>query len=131
MAGGMGAENTQLKENRRLLDDVSELKRAMAKKDEDFLGLPAAWVEKSKADAARVMTATPEATIESFRLLYRKPEAKKMITAIGSYGFKSGQKKDRIASHQILKKRDPEFSETSYGLAPIPEEGQAPPCFLT
>ncbi|VFQ80483.1 unnamed protein product [Cuscuta campestris] len=101
--------------------------REMAEKEETFPGRAAAWVEENKADAARVMTATPEATMESFRFLYREPEGRKMITAIGSFGFKSGQKKDRIASHRVLLRRDPEFSAASYGLAPIPKEEPTPP----
>ncbi|VFQ95449.1 unnamed protein product [Cuscuta campestris] len=128
MAGSLGAENTRLKEeNGQLLDEVFETKREMAEKEENFPGRAAAWVEENKAEAARVMTASPEATMESFRLLYREPEGKKMITAIGSFGFKSGQKKDRAASHRILLKRDPAFTAASYGLAPIPEEEPTPP----
>ncbi|VFQ69499.1 unnamed protein product [Cuscuta campestris] len=128
LAGAMKTEISQLKEeNGRLLDEVSEAKREVAEKEETFPGRAAAWVEKNKAEAARVMTATPETTMESFRLLYREPEGKKMITAIGSFGFKSGQKKDRIASHRVLLRRDPNFSAASYGLAPIPEEEPTPP----
>ncbi|VFQ69794.1 unnamed protein product [Cuscuta campestris] len=128
MVGSLGAENTRLKEeNGQLLDEVSETKREMAEKEENFPGRAAAWVEENKAEAARVMTASPEATMESFRLLYREPEGKKMIIAIGSFGFKSGQKKDRAASHRILLKRDPAFTAASYGLAPIPEEQPTPP----
>ncbi|VFQ97943.1 unnamed protein product [Cuscuta campestris] len=128
LAGAMKTEISQLKEeNGRLLDEVSETKREMAEKEEIFPGRAAAWVEENKATAARVMTATPEATIESFRLLYREPEGKKMITAVGSFGFKCGQKKDRAASHRILLKRDPAFTAASYGLAPIPEEEPTPP----
>ncbi|VFQ72897.1 unnamed protein product [Cuscuta campestris] len=128
LAGSMKAEISQLKEeNGRLMDKVSEVKQEMAKKDGDFPGLAAAWVEENKAEAARVMTATPETTMESFRLLYREPEGRKMITAIGSFGFKSGQKKDRIASHRVLLRRDPDFSAASYGLTPIPEEDPTPP----
>ncbi|VFQ65962.1 unnamed protein product [Cuscuta campestris] len=71
MAGPMKAEISQLKEeNGRLMDEVSEVKQEMAKKAEDFPGLAAAWVEENKAKAARVMTATPEATMESFKFLY-------------------------------------------------------------
>ncbi|VFQ64571.1 unnamed protein product [Cuscuta campestris] len=128
LAGAMKTEISQLKEeNGRLLDEVSEAKREVAEKEETFPGRAAAWVEENKAEAARVMTATPETTMESFRLLYREPEGKKMITAIGSFGFKSGQKKDKIASHQVLLRRDPNFSAASYGLAPIPEEEPTPP----
>ncbi|VFQ66007.1 unnamed protein product [Cuscuta campestris] len=128
MAGTMKAEIYQLKEeNGRLMDEVSEDKREMAEKVETFPGRAAAWVEENKVDAARVMTATPEATLESFKFLYRELEGRKMITAIGSFGFKSGQKKDRIASHRVLLKRDPGFSAASYGLAPIPEEEPTPP----
>ncbi|VFR03141.1 unnamed protein product [Cuscuta campestris] len=128
MAGSLGAENTRLKEeNGQLLDEVSETKREMAEKEENFPGRAAAWVEENKAEAARVLTASPEATMESYRLLYREPEGKKLITAIGSFGFKSGQKKDRAASHRILLKRDPAFTAAFYGLAPIPEEEPTPP----
>ncbi|VFQ84866.1 unnamed protein product [Cuscuta campestris] len=128
MAGTMKAEIYQLKEeNGRLMDEVSEAKREMEEKEETFSGRAAAWVEENKADAARVMTATPEVTMESFKFLYREPEGRKMITSIGSFGFKSGQKKDRIASHRVLLKRDPGFSAASYGLAPIPEEEPTPP----
>ncbi|VFQ89889.1 unnamed protein product [Cuscuta campestris] len=128
MAGTMRAEITQLKEeNCRLLDEVSGVKQEMTQKEDDFPGRAAAWVKENKAEAARAMTASPEATMESFRLLDREPEGKKMITAIGSFGFKSGQKKDRAASHRILKKRDPDFTVASYGLAPIPEEEPTPP----
>ncbi|VFQ88504.1 unnamed protein product [Cuscuta campestris] len=128
LAGSMKTEISQLKEeNGRLMDEVSEAKREMMEKEENFPGRAAAWVEENKAEAARVLTASPEATMESFRLLYREPEGKKMITAIGSFGFKCGQKKDRAASHRILLKRDPAFTAASYGLAPIPEEEPTPP----
>ncbi|VFQ70924.1 unnamed protein product [Cuscuta campestris] len=113
------AEISQLKEeNGRLMDEVSEAKREIAEKEENLPGRAAAWVEENKVDASRVMTTMPEATMESFKLLYQEPEGRKMITAIGSFGFKSGQKKDRIASHRILLKRDPDFSAPYYGLAP-------------
>ncbi|VFQ59838.1 unnamed protein product [Cuscuta campestris] len=128
LAGALKTEISQLKEeNGRLMDEVSEAQREAAEKEETFPGRAVAWVEENKAVAARVMTATPETTMESFRLLYREPEGKKMITAIGSFGFKSGQKKDRIASHWVLLRRDPNFSAASYGLAPIPEEEPTPP----
>ncbi|VFQ77368.1 unnamed protein product [Cuscuta campestris] len=128
MAGSLGAENTRLKEeNGRLLDEVSKTKREMAEREENFPGRAAAWVEENKAEATRVLTASPEATMESFRLLYRESEGKKMITAVGSFGFKCGQKKDRAASHRILLKRDPAFTAASYGLAPISEEEPTPP----
>ncbi|VFQ62590.1 unnamed protein product [Cuscuta campestris] len=128
LAGALKTEISQLKEeNGRLMDEVSEAQREAAEKEETFPGRVVAWVEENKGVAARVMTATPETTMESFRLLYREPEGKKMITAIGSFGFKSGQKKDRIASHRVLLRRDPNFSAASYGLAPIPEEEPTPP----
>ncbi|VFQ82725.1 unnamed protein product, partial [Cuscuta campestris] len=128
LTGSMRAEISHLKEeNGRLMDEVFEAKREMAEKEETFPGRAAAWVEENKAEAARVMTATPETTMESFRLLYREPEGRKMITAIGSFGFKSGQKKDMIASHRVLLRRDPDFTAASYGLASIPEEEPTPP----
>lgn len=128
MAGTMKAEISHLKEeNSWLMDEVSEAKKEIAEKEENFPRRAAAWVEENKAEVARVLTATPEATMESFRLLYREPEGRKMITAVGSFGFKSGQKKDRAASHRILLKRDPKFTAASYGLAPIPEEEPIPP----
>ncbi|VFQ87099.1 unnamed protein product, partial [Cuscuta campestris] len=128
LAGTLKTEISQLKEeNGRLMDEISEAQREAAEKEETFPGRVVAWVEENKGVAARVMTATPETTKESFRLLYREPEGKKMITAIGSFGFKSGQKKDRIASHRVLLRRDPNFSAASYGLAPIPEEEPTPP----
>ncbi|VFQ63002.1 unnamed protein product [Cuscuta campestris] len=128
LAGAMKTEISQLKEeNGRILDEVSEAKREAAEKEETFPGRAVAWVEENKAVAAQVMTATPETAMESFRLLYREPEGRRMITAIGSFGFKSGQKKDRIASHRVLLRRDSSFSTASYGLAPIPEEEPIPP----
>ncbi|VFQ93486.1 unnamed protein product [Cuscuta campestris] len=128
LAGAMKTEISQLKEeNGRLMDEVSEAQREAVEKEEAFPGRAVAWVEENKAAAARVMTATSETAMESFRLLYREPEGRKMITAIGSFGFKSGQKKDRIASHRVLLRRDPSFSAASYGLAPIPEEEPTPP----
>ncbi|VFQ94977.1 unnamed protein product [Cuscuta campestris] len=130
LAGAMKTEISQLKEeNGRLMDEVSEVKKEVAEKEENFRGLEAAWVEENKAEAARVMTVTPEATMESFRLLYQEPEGRKMITAIGYILLLtgSGQKKDQIASHRILLKRDPDFTAASYGLALIPEEEPSPP----
>ncbi|VFQ95948.1 unnamed protein product [Cuscuta campestris] len=128
LAGAMKTEISQLnEENGRLMDEVSEAKREMTEKEENFPGRAAAWVEENKAEASRVLTASLEATMESFRLLYREPEGKKMITAVGSFGFKCGQKKDRAASHRILLKRDPAFTAASYSLAPIPEEEPTPP----
>ncbi|VFQ69365.1 unnamed protein product [Cuscuta campestris] len=111
----------------RLKKKNEEMTLVLKSQTDELAKLSAAWVEENKADAARVLTATPEATMESFRLLYRETEGKKMITAIGSFGFKSGEKKDRIASHRVLLKRDPAFSAASYGLAPIPEEEPTPP----
>ncbi|VFQ78852.1 unnamed protein product [Cuscuta campestris] len=74
LAGAMKTEISQLKEeNGRLLDEVSEAKREAAEKEETFPGRAVAWVEENKVVAARVMTATPETTMESFRLLYREP----------------------------------------------------------
>ncbi|VFR02293.1 unnamed protein product [Cuscuta campestris] len=54
LAGAMKTEISQLKEeNGRLLDEVSEAKREMAEKEENFPGRAAAWVEENKAEAAR------------------------------------------------------------------------------
>ncbi|VFQ75006.1 unnamed protein product [Cuscuta campestris] len=128
LAGTLKVEISRVKEeNSRLMDEVSEMRKEMALKEENFPGRAAAWVGENKAEAARVMTASPEDTMESFKLLYREPEGKKIITKIGSFGFKCGQKKDRTASHRVLLKRDLEFTAASYGLAPIPEEEPTPP----
>ncbi|VFQ98612.1 unnamed protein product [Cuscuta campestris] len=128
LTGTMKAEISQLKEeNGQLMDEVSATKKEMALKEQSFPGRAGAWVDENRTEAARVMTTSPEATMESFRLLYWEPEGKKMITAIGSFGFKSGQKKDWAASHRFMKKRDPDFSAAAYGLAPIPEEDPTPP----
>ncbi|VFQ97393.1 unnamed protein product [Cuscuta campestris] len=56
LAGSMKTEISQLKEeNGRLMDEVSEAKREMTEKEENFPGCAAAWVEENKAEAARVL----------------------------------------------------------------------------
>ncbi|VFQ62122.1 unnamed protein product [Cuscuta campestris] len=128
MVRSVGAENTRLKEeNSRLKDEISKLREALAQKERDLPARALAWLEENKVEAARALTASPEATIEFFKFLYREPQGKKMITAVGSYGFKCGQKRDRAATHRILATRDPDFSAAAYGLPPIPEEEPAPP----
>ncbi|VFR01408.1 unnamed protein product [Cuscuta campestris] len=49
-----------------------------------------------------------------------------MITAIGSYGFKVGQKRERAATHEVLSVRDPEFSLEAYDLPHVLEDEPAP-----
>ncbi|VFQ67977.1 unnamed protein product [Cuscuta campestris] len=78
LTGTMKAEISQLKEeNGQLMDEVSATKREIALKEQSFPGRAAAWVDENRAEAARVMTASPEATTESFRLLYREPEGRR------------------------------------------------------
>ncbi|VFQ79624.1 unnamed protein product [Cuscuta campestris] len=84
-------------------------------------------MEEDLDEAAHVFTSTPEKTMEAFKLLYREPHGKEMITLVGSCGFMSSQKRDREATHAILAEQDPDFSAKSYGLAPILEEEPAPP----
>ncbi|VFQ60514.1 unnamed protein product [Cuscuta campestris] len=128
MVGAVGAENTRLKEeNSRLKHEISKLREALAQKEREMPARALAWLEENKVEAARALTASPEATIEFFKFLYREPEGKKMITAVMSYGFKCGQKRDRAATHRILATRDPDFSAAAYGLPPVPEEEPAPP----
>ncbi|VFQ76985.1 unnamed protein product [Cuscuta campestris] len=69
----LGADNHQLKEeNTRLMDEVShlklELKEALEEKERELLGRARVWIEENKAQAARVQTSTPKATMESFKL---------------------------------------------------------------
>ncbi|VFQ69092.1 unnamed protein product [Cuscuta campestris] len=121
IAGRAKAETLQLKEeNLKLMEDL-ELK------EREFPGRAKQWVGENLEDTARVITSTPEVTMEAFKFIYREPNEKEMVTQVGSYGFMSGQKRDREATHAILAERDPAFSADAYGLAPIPDEEPEPP----
>ncbi|VFQ64855.1 unnamed protein product [Cuscuta campestris] len=121
IAEGAKVETLQLKEeNLKLMEDL-ELK------EREFPSRARQWMEDNLVEAARVLTSSEERTMEGFKLLYREEHGKEMITQIGSYGFMSGQKRDREATHAILAERDPDFTADSYGLAPIPDDEPAPP----
>ncbi|VFQ77912.1 unnamed protein product [Cuscuta campestris] len=121
IAEGAKAETLRLKEeNLKLMEDL-ELK------EREFPGRAKQWVGENLEETARVITSTPEVTIEAFKFLYREEQGKEMITQIGSYGFMSGQKRDREATHAVLTERDPAFSAEAYGQAPIPDEEPEPP----
>ncbi|VFQ61409.1 unnamed protein product [Cuscuta campestris] len=121
IAGEAKAETLQLKEeNLKLLEDL-ELK------EREFPGRAKQWVGENLEETARVITSTPEVTMEAFKFIYGEEQGKEMITQIGSYGFMSGQKRDREATHAILAERLRDFNAESYGLAPIPDEEPAPP----
>ncbi|VFQ77024.1 unnamed protein product [Cuscuta campestris] len=128
VAGRANAEVLQLKEeNSLLMGEVSHLKEEAWVKEQELPGRARQWMEENLVEAARVLTSSEERTMEGFKLLYREEQGKEMITQIGSYGFMSGQKRDREATHAILADRDPDFNAESYGLAPIPDEEPAPP----
>ncbi|VFQ78751.1 unnamed protein product [Cuscuta campestris] len=121
MAGEAKAEILQLKEENLKLMEDAELK------EKEFPGKARQWMEENLVEAARVLTSSEERTMEGFKLLYREEHGKEMITQVGSYGFMSGQKRDREATHAVLAERDPAFSAEAYGLAPIPDEEPEPP----
>ncbi|VFQ64365.1 unnamed protein product [Cuscuta campestris] len=121
IAGGAKAETLQLKEeNLKLMEELES-------KEREFPGRARQWMEDNLVEAARILTSSEERTMEGFRLLYREEQGKEMITQISSYGFMSGQKQDREATHAILAERFPDFNAESYGLAPIPDEEPTPP----
>ncbi|VFQ64977.1 unnamed protein product [Cuscuta campestris] len=121
IAEGAKAETLQLKEeNLKLMEDLEQ-------KEREFPSKARQWMEDNLVGAARVLTSSEERTMQGFKLLYREKQGKEMITQIGSYGFMSGQKRDREATHAVLAERDPDFSAESYGLAPIPDDEPAPP----
>ncbi|VFQ86039.1 unnamed protein product [Cuscuta campestris] len=121
MAGEAKAEILQLKEENLKLMEDAELK------EKEFPGKARQWMEENIVEAARALTSSEERTMEGFKLLYREEHGKEMITQVGSYGFMSGQKRDREATHAVLAERDPAFSAEAYGLAPIPDEEPKPP----
>ncbi|VFQ88537.1 unnamed protein product [Cuscuta campestris] len=119
VAGRANAEILQLKEeNTQLMGEVSQLKEGAELKEKEFPRRAKQWMEENVVEVARVLTSTPERTMEGFKLLYREENGKEMITQIGSYGFMSGKKRDREASHAILAETDPNFNAKAYGLAP-------------
>ncbi|VFQ79526.1 unnamed protein product [Cuscuta campestris] len=121
IAEGAKVETLQLKEeNLKLMGDLES-------KEREFPGKARHWMEDNLVEAARVLTSSEERTMEGFKLLYREEQGKEMITQIGSYGFMSGQKRDREATHAVLAERFPDFDAEAYGLAPIPDDEPAPP----
>ncbi|VFQ65251.1 unnamed protein product [Cuscuta campestris] len=121
MGGEAKAEILQLKEENLKLMEDAELK------EKEFPGKARQWMEENLVKAARVLTSSEERTMKGFKLLYQSEHGKEMITQVGSYGFMSGQKRDREATHAILAERFPDFDAESYGLAPIPDDEPAPP----
>ncbi|VFQ80945.1 unnamed protein product [Cuscuta campestris] len=128
VAGKADAEILRLKEeNLQLMGEVSHLKEEAELKEKEMPGRAKQWMEENLVEAARVLSSSEGRTGEGFQLLYQEPLGKEMITQIGSFGFMSGQKRDREATHEIVAERDPAFSAEAYGLAPIPDEEPAPP----
>ncbi|VFR00418.1 unnamed protein product [Cuscuta campestris] len=125
------AHNQELQDlTTRQLDEMANLSAVAGRanaEEQERPGRARQWMEENLVEAARVLTSSEERTMEGFKLLYREEQGKEMITQIGSYGFMSGQKRDREATHAILAERDPDFNAESYGLAPIPDEEPAPP----
>ncbi|VFQ93635.1 unnamed protein product [Cuscuta campestris] len=83
-AGKVGAENLHLKkENLQLMGEVSNLKEDAEQKEQEFLGRAHQWMGENLVEAARVLTSTPEKTMEGFKLLYREERGKEMMTDKG------------------------------------------------
>ncbi|VFQ90200.1 unnamed protein product [Cuscuta campestris] len=122
------AENTRLmEENNRVMEDNCELRRSLEQKKANLPVEAVAWAREHQVELANELLCSPEATMNIFTTLYKKPEGRKMITAMGSYGFMVGQKQEWAATHHVLLTRDPDFFPEAYDLPPVPEDELAPP----
>ncbi|VFQ77828.1 unnamed protein product [Cuscuta campestris] len=130
-------ERARLEEERvRLAEEkrkVAELEEALAQaeesarsKEEAFPIEAAGWAARNHLEVARSVLTSPEETMDFFKIMYQEPEGKKMITAIGSYGFQCGQKDERSLLYARLQKRDPSFDPAKMKLPALYKEEPAP-----
>ncbi|VFQ88466.1 unnamed protein product [Cuscuta campestris] len=132
------AERDTLKEERAKLVEaerkVAELEDALAQaeetarsKEEAFPDDAAIWAACHHTEVARSILTNPEDTMDFFKVMYKEPEGKRMITDVGSYGFQCGQKEERSLLYSRLQKRDPSFDPAKMKLPALYKEEPAPP----
>ncbi|VFR02453.1 unnamed protein product [Cuscuta campestris] len=95
---------------------VAELEEALAQaeetarsKEEAFPDDAAIWAACHHTEVARSILTNPEDTMDFFKVMYKEPEGKRMITDVGSYGFQCGQKEERSLLYARLQRKDPSF----------------------
>ncbi|VFQ61653.1 unnamed protein product [Cuscuta campestris] len=135
----------ELKEERARLDEekaklmeekrkVAELEEALGQaeespraKEQSFPDDAANWAACHHDEVARSILTKPEETMDFFKVMYKEPEGKRMITDIGSYGFQCGQKEERSLLYARLQKRVPSFDPVKMKLPALNEEVPTPP----
>ncbi|VFR02031.1 unnamed protein product [Cuscuta campestris] len=120
------ARSARLEEGKR---KVAELEEALAQveesarvKEECFPDDAANWAACHHTEIARSILTKPEDTMDFFKIMYKEPEGKRMITDIGSYGFQCGQKEERSLLYARLQKRDPSFDPAKIKLPALYKE---------
>ncbi|VFQ96747.1 unnamed protein product [Cuscuta campestris] len=132
------AERDRLKEERAKLVEaerkVAELEDALAQaeetarsKEEAFPDDAAIWAACHHTEVARSILTNPEDTMDFFKVMYKEPEGKRMITDVGSYGFQCGQKEERSLLYARLQRKDPSFDPAKLKLPALYKEEPAPP----
>ncbi|VFQ62036.1 unnamed protein product [Cuscuta campestris] len=110
-----------------LEDALAQAEETARSKEQSFPDDAARWAAGHHAETARSILVGPEETMAFFKTMYKKPEGKKMITDIGSYGFQCGQKDERSLLYSRLQKRDHSFDPTKVKLPALYTEDPAPP----
>ncbi|VFQ68975.1 unnamed protein product [Cuscuta campestris] len=84
-------ERAKLVEEKRkvaeLEDALGQAKESARAKEKSFPDDAATWASCHHAEVARSILTNPEDTMDFFKVMYKEPEGKKMITDVGSYGF--------------------------------------------
>ncbi|VFQ86205.1 unnamed protein product [Cuscuta campestris] len=113
---------------------VAELEEALAQaeetarsKEEAFPDDAAIWAACHHTEVARSILTNPEDTMDFFKVMYKEPEGKRMITDVGSYGFQCGQKEERSLLYARLQRKDPSFDPAKLKLPALYKEEPAPP----
>ncbi|VFQ83084.1 unnamed protein product [Cuscuta campestris] len=113
---------------------VAELEEALAQaeetsrsKEEAFPDDAAIWAACHHTEVARSILTNPEDTMDFFKVMYKEPEGKRMITDVGSYGFQCGQKEERSLFYARLQRKDPSFDPAKLKLPALYMEEPAPP----
>ncbi|VFQ90173.1 unnamed protein product [Cuscuta campestris] len=126
------ARSAQLQEDGRR--KVAELEEALAQveeftraKEESFPIDAANWAAFHHTEVARSILTKPEDTMDFFKVMYMEPEGKRMITEIGSYDYRCGQRAERSILYTKHKKRDANFDPDAMKLPALYEEDPSPP----
>ncbi|VFQ89984.1 unnamed protein product [Cuscuta campestris] len=113
-----------------LEDALAQAEETARSKEETFPDDAVIWATCHHTEVSRSILTNPEDTMDFFKVMYKEPEGKRMITDVGSYGFQCGQKEDRSLLYARLQRKDPSFDPAKLKLPALYKEEPASPFLL-